>query len=74
MHTLSSSVLQPALGAVRARLFDPAAAAASAGAAAGGPRPYLLMPLNELMDEHYAVYMCKPATAAAAARPPGFCK
>ena len=36
-------------------------------------RPFLLMPLNELMDEHYSVYFCKPASAAEAANPPRFC-
>ena len=36
-------------------------------------RPYLLVPLNELQDEHYTVYWCKPASAKDAARPPRFC-
>ena len=40
----------------------------------GGPRPYLLMPLNEMQDEHYTVYMCKPSTPEEADQPPGFCK
>ena len=36
-------------------------------------RPFLLVPLNELQDEHYTVYWCKPKSAQDAARPPRFC-
>ena len=36
-------------------------------------RPFLLVPLNELQDEHYTVYFCKPEAEAQAARPPRFC-
>ena len=38
-----------------------------------GSRPFLLMPLNEFLDEHYNVYWCKPATAGEAAKPPRHC-
>ena len=31
-----------------------------------GSRPFLLIPLNEMQDEHYNVYWCKPGTAAEA--------
>ena len=47
-------------------LADPARAGA-------GPRPFLLMPLNEMQDEHYTVYWCKPASEAEAGRPPRHC-
>ena len=36
-------------------------------------RPFLLVPLNELQDEHYTVYFCKPASAKDASKPPRFC-
>ena len=36
-------------------------------------RPFLLMPLNEMQDEHYNVYWCKPSTAADAMKPPRHC-
>ena len=36
-------------------------------------RPFLLMPLNEMQDEHYNVYWCRPESAAAAMKPPGHC-
>ena len=38
-----------------------------------GTRPFLLLPLNEMQDEHYTVYWCKPLTAAEARSPPRFC-
>jgi len=35
---------------------------------------YLLMPLNELVDEHYTVYLCRHnATGAAVRKLPRFC-
>ena len=35
---------------------------------------YLLMPLNELVDEHYTVYLCRHnATGAAVRKLPSFC-
>ena len=33
-------------------------------------RPFLLMPLHAMVDEHYTVYWCKPASEAEAGRPP----
>ncbi len=38
-----------------------------------GSRPFLLIPLNEMQDEHYNVYWCKSTTAAEAAKPPKHC-
>ena len=43
------------------------------GGDAPGARPFLLMPLNEIQDEHYTVYFCKPASPSDARRPPRFC-
>ena len=40
---------------------------------AAGVRPFLLMPLHTIMDEHYTVYFCKPANEAEARRPARHC-
>jgi len=47
--------------------------AAPAAAEPAGVRPFLLMPLNEMQDEHYTVYFCKPGSASEAAKPPRHC-
>ena len=52
---------------------SPAAADAAPPSDAPGVRPFLLMPLNEVQDEHYTVYFCKPASSAEARKPPRFC-
>ena len=53
---------------------QPPAGLLEAAAAAGGPptarADFLFLPLNELADEHYTIYVCRPQ---AGQRPPGFC-
>ena len=49
----------------------PAAAPAGAAARQDQRATYLMVPLNELVDEHYSVYMCR--LAARVARPPPYC-
>ena len=48
--------------------------AGARGAAASPPPPFLLMPLNELNDEHYTIYLCRPSSQAEADKPPRFCQ
>ena len=55
------------------RAKEASSSQAQPDAAAAQLRQYLLVPLNELQDEHYTVYWCKPASAKDAARPPRFC-
>jgi hypothetical protein len=58
-------------------LHSPPAAAAAAATTGEkeppGVRPFLLMPLNAMVDEHYTVYFCRPSTEAEAKRPPRHC-
>ena len=56
----------------------PAASSAGGESTARGKKPrsrqsFLLMPLHEMIDEHYTVYFCKPASADEAMRPPHWC-
>ena len=37
-----------------------------------GARSFLMLPLNEVVDEHYSVYMCR--TEGRGASPPAFCR
>ena len=41
--------------------------------ARSGFRSFLLLPLNEIVDERYTVYFCRLPAAPGAVRPPAFC-
>ena len=64
----------PRAGA-QAKWATPSSPGSSAGGAVAAERrhrdTYLMVPLNEVVDEHYSVYLCR--LAARVARPPPYC-